>query len=182
MKYSKFLLLAASFAVISMASIKPAMAYFTDYVLAVGYRTIKVHDSELDTPKDTVENMVKTVSLKNTGDFPVYVRVKAICPDGITATGQDSEDWTAQDDGYYYYNEILGVDEETTNLNLKISEPTGDTAGNDFNVVIIQEATKVQYKEDGTTYADWDSAIGKNKPVDNTQAADNTENGGGENE
>ena len=164
MRYRKLLLTMAALTLIGFASVKPAMAYFTDYALATGYRTIKVHDSEFTPPTDSVENMVKTVSLTNTGDFDMYVRVMVICPEGITATMQDSPDWELRSDNYYYYNPILkATDEEkkisTSNLNLKISEPTGDLSGKDFNVIIVQEGTKVHYDADGNPYYNWSDKI-----------------------
>ena len=175
----KYLLVAAALVMIAASAVKPAMAYFTDYVMASGYRTIRVHDSELTPPEDTVdvEQMIKTVAITNTGDFDVYVRVKAICPDGFSTTLVDSEGWTYNDeDGYYYYDSIVknkdaSEGKTTNNLNLKINTPEGNT--DDFNVIIVQEATKVHFNEDGTTYADWDEAI-----VSQESSSSTTTNGG----
>lgn len=158
MKKSKYLLILAAFAVIGLASVKPAIAYFTDYALATGYHVVKVHDPVVDKPKEEVKDMVKTISLTNTGDFDMYVRVRAICPDTVTATMENTTGWTLNGD-YYEYNAILPVGQSTSEINLRISEPTGELAGSDFNVVIIQEGTKVHYKEDGTAYANWQDKI-----------------------
>ena len=163
MKKSKYLLILAAFAVIGLASVKPAMAYFTDYALATGYHVVKVHDPVVGPPTENVTGMVKTISLTNTGDFDMYVRVRAICPDTVTATmDKTTTGWTEDEDGVFYtYDAILPVGQSTSDINLKISEPTGELAGSDFNVVIIQEGTKVHYKEDGTPYADWQDEIDK---------------------
>lgn len=164
MKNKKTLaLVAAALVVIGAASVQPAMAYFTSYKMASGYREINVHDSELGVPEDTVDlgTMIKTVQITNTGDFDVYVRVKAICPNGISAevVKPEGDDevllWTKGEDDYYYYKDILPAKEEnTTNkLNLEIKTPEG--YDKDFNVIIVQEATKVHYDQNGDPYADW---------------------------
>ncbi len=158
MKKGKYLLILAAFAVIGLASVKPAMAYFTDYALATGYHVVKVHDPVVDPPTENVKDMVKTISLTNTGDFDMYVRVRAICPDTVTATMENTTGWT-KDGDFYTYDAILPVGQSTSEINLRISEPTGELAGSDFNVVIIQEGTKVHYKEDGTPYANWQDKI-----------------------
>ena len=68
MKGRNYLLVAAAAVLVASASIKPAMAYFTDSHIAVGERTIKLGDSKLTPPEDSVSNMIKTVAITNTGD------------------------------------------------------------------------------------------------------------------
>ncbi|MFR0951711.1 MAG: hypothetical protein ACLSGK_02295 [Lachnospiraceae bacterium] len=59
--------------------------------------------------------------------------------------------WTAGDDGYWYYDEVLPAGKETkTELNIKYTFPSGDDKPEEFNIVVIQECTPVLYKEDGT--------------------------------
>lgn len=163
MTYKKVLLVASALVIIGAASIKPAMAYFTDYTMASGTRTVKVHDSELPPPEDNVEGMIKTVAISNTGDFDVYVRVKAICPEGFSVKLTDENSgWILNEDGYYYYSDIVknknAQDGKTTsNLNLEINVPEGNT--DDFNIIIVQEASKVHYNADGTSYADWEKDV-----------------------
>lgn len=161
MRYRKCLLVAAALMVIGLTSIKPAMAYFTDFAQATGAKTIHVGDSELPPPEDNVENMIKTVAISNTGDYDVFVRVKAIYPSNVTVKmdKDNSKGWSLKEDGYYYYGEIVKANKEnpfkTNDLKLKIEAPKDAT---EFNVIIVQEATKVLYK-DGEPYADWNAKV-----------------------
>ncbi|SFH97901.1 hypothetical protein SAMN04487830_11546 [Pseudobutyrivibrio sp. OR37] len=168
MKYKKYLLVATAAILVATASIKPAMAYFTDSQTATGARTIKLGDSKLTPPEDTVSNMIKTVKISNTGDYEVFVRVKAIAPEGVKVELSDdsSSKWKLVGDYYYYLSsdtedvenngQVLSVDETTEPLKLKIEEPTAEKLkGQNFNVVIVQEATKVLYHSNGKTFADW---------------------------
>ncbi|WP_051195048.1 hypothetical protein [Pseudobutyrivibrio ruminis] len=169
MKYKKYLLVAAAAVLVATASIKPAMAYFTDYQVATGYRTIKLGDSELTPPEDSVSDMVKTVSITNTGDYDVFVRVKAIAPEGVGVklNKDSSSNWVLVGDYYYYLSSkdsndvendglVLPVGKSTEPLKLDIVEPTDkNLKGHNFNVVIVQEATKVLYHQNGQTFADW---------------------------
>lgn len=151
----RLVLIAMALILISGIAVKPAIAYFTDTVSTEGMLEVKLGDSELTPMEDNVENMIKTIAITNTGDYDVFVRAAAIIPDGITVTMQDSSGWTKGGDGYYYYSSIVAVGETTSKLNLKIDN--GELT--DFNVVIVQEATKVEYDEAGNPVADWDSAV-----------------------
>ncbi|MCR5581323.1 MAG: hypothetical protein K6F66_07020 [Pseudobutyrivibrio sp.] len=195
MKYRKYLLVAVAFSLVALASIKPAMAYFTDSKIVVGAQTIRVGDSELTPPEDTVESMVKTVAITNTGKYDVFVRVKAIYPSGVgvSLNSESSSKWIYNEaDGYYYYASssdvnnsgiIVAVGEKTESIKFDITEPTDpNLTGNDFNVVIVQEATKVLYNSDGSTYADWNSKITSETEASKEQAPtdDNTTSEGGD--
>nr|MCR5415248.1 hypothetical protein [Pseudobutyrivibrio sp.] len=114
-------------------------------------------DGELPPPEDYVENMVKHVTLTNTGECDVYVRVLAVYPDdgSVGAELLSTTDWSQGEGGYYYYSKILAPGESTSELQLEITYSTEL----DFNVIIIQEATKVIYDEDGNPTADWTSTV-----------------------
>lgn len=170
MSNKKYLIAAAAFMMIAVASVKPAMAYFTDYKLVVGAKEIHIEDPKLTPPEDKVdiEKMIKTVAITNTGDFDVYVRVKAICPSGITATMTDTTGWTLNEDGYYYYDTVLkdkNAEEGKTSSNLNFEITTPENYTQDFNVIIVQEATKVHYSENGEPYADWSEKIESREEV-----------------
>jgi hypothetical protein len=141
-------------------TVRPAMAYFTDYTEASGAVKISVADPNA-TIDEKVSDMTKKIKITNNGAEPCFVRVKAIAADKYTLTrGENSnENWQYnEEDEYYYYNQPLAVSDTTGELNIKIGwNGTEDTE--DFNVVIIQEATKVLYKENGEPYADWTRKI-----------------------
>lgn len=151
----KGLAFAAMAILICSISIKPAMAYFTATKSANGKLDISLEEGELTPPEEDVEEMVKHITLTNTGECDVYVRVLAIYPEDCGATLLTTEDWTENEDGYYYYNMILAPEESTSELQLQITYETDL----DFNVIILQEATKVIYDDDGNPTADWESRI-----------------------
>lgn len=178
MKYRKYLLVAAALVVIGATSIKPAMAYFTDSHQAVGKVTVHLGNLEI-TPNEDAKEWTKEITVQNTGDYDVFVRVKAICGSqyGVEFTSGDGWSYNA-DDGYYYYNQMLAKDAVSSVLKLTIEPPKGldyDT----FNVVIIQEAAKAVDEKDadgnktGKLVAAWDEAIMK-QDVFNAKFHDNT--------
>ena len=166
MKQKMLMIIAAAAITISCFAVQPTMAYFTASSSAEGMIELKLGDGKLDNIDEDVEAMVKKISISNTGDYDIFVRAKAIFPDSCTVTMETSEGWTAGQDGYYYYSDVVAPGDSTEKLNLKIEN---EGAG-DFNVVIVQEACKVIYEEDGTAKADWTSAIKNtiNNTINNT--------------
>ncbi len=155
MKTKRLILVAAALILISGFAVKPAIAYFTDTDTANGVIELTLGDGKLPEMEDKVEHMIKTISISNTGDYDVLIRAKAIYPDSCTVTLQESTGWT-KDGDYYYYKDVISPTGNTEPLNLKIDyEGTDDS----FNVIIIQEAAKAIYDDDGNATADWSSAI-----------------------
>ena len=97
----------------------------------------------------------KIVTVKNSGDLPVYVRVKlekiANDPTGLKdgwekliACNFNTSEWTYKD-GYYYYNDVLGAGDTTEALFDRIAFAA--SMGNEFvgkavSFKIISEATQ----------------------------------------
>ncbi len=163
----KWLILAALAAVtLSTIAVTPSIAYFTDTVQTKGTIEVKLGDGK---PKidEEVKNMTKYVTIKNTGDYDIYVRVKAIYPDSCTLTLQKESGWEQGQGGYYYYESPVAPGKSTASqLKLKITKNTDLDL--DFNVVIVQEATKVVYDEDGNpTPADWNNPISTEAEISN---------------
>jgi hypothetical protein len=98
--------------------------------------------------------------------------VKAIAPEGYTLTEEESDKWTLGNDGYYYYSDPVAPQGSTTELKIMISgydkivkqaQTNENYLPEDFNVIILQESTKVLYDEDGKAYANWSQAISTNQ-------------------
>ena len=155
MKTKWLISIAAIALVISTIAVKPAVAYFTDTITAEGEFPITIGDGE-PVITETVENMTKKITIKNTGDYDIFVRVKVIKPDSCTITPEYTSDWT-EDGEYYYYNKQLKNGETTAADSLAFKITRSADATGDFNVIIIQEATKAIYGEDGKV--DWSTAI-----------------------
>ena len=131
-----------------------AMAYFTTYTEASGGVTLNMGFSET-IPKEDFSNWTKHVSVENTGDYDCYVRVKALAgskyQDGLQYSDSDGK-WTPGEDGYYYDSDPISPGESTSVLDIRIDSKESDAS---FNVVVVQESTKVLYNENNEPYADW---------------------------
>ena len=158
-------LAAAALTLTAGISAGTAMAYFTTYTEASGGVTLNMGFSET-IPKEDFSNWTKHVSVENTGDYDCYVRVKALAgskyQDGLQYSDSDGK-WTPGEDGYYYYSDPIAPGESTSVLDIRIDSKESDDS---FNVVVVQESTKVLYNEKNEPYADW------------TQIADTSETAG----
>ena len=138
-------LAAAALTLTAGISAGTAMAYFT---------TLNMGFSET-IPKEDFSNWTKHVSVENTGDYDCYVRVKALAgskyQDGLQYSDSDGK-WTPGEDGYYYYSDPIAPGESTSVLDIRIDSKESDAS---FNVVVVQESTKVLYNENNEPYADW---------------------------
>ena len=147
-------LAAAALTLTAGISAGPAMAYFTTYTEASGGVTLNMGFSET-IPKEDFSNWTKHVSVENTGDYDCYVRVKALAgskyQDGLQYSDSDGK-WTPGEDGYYYYSDPIAPGESTSVLDIRIDSKESDAS---FNVVVVQESTKVLYNENNEPYADW---------------------------
>ena len=110
-------------------------------------------------PAQTVSKIVK---VKNTGDNAAYVRIsvaKAIeLAEGVTGEPNvelvtldfDDENWTAKDDGYYYYNKPLEPDATTEALFNNVTfEPEMGNMYQNSTATIKVNAQATQVKNNG---------------------------------
>ncbi len=150
----KILLGVSALFVVGVMAIGSTLAYFTasdqaDNVITTGSVAIAVKEySEKDgiyteytdpdypiVPGDTVSKIVK---IQNTGTADAFIRAK-IDIDAVDGTKIDrdqilcsiGDDWTASDDGYYYYNKILSPDEYSGALMDSVSFDT--SIGNELS-------------------------------------------------
>ena len=150
MKNRKFKLLIASILLVAFAAPAAAYAYFTDYEEAHGGAVLKLEGETTiqETPKDDK----KTISIKNTGESDVVVRV-AIYGDYLSEIDYSADDWT-KDGDWYYYEGVLAPDESTSDIVANINVEAAEKAGHDFDIVVVHESERVSYtgtlKDDGT--------------------------------
>ena len=146
-------LAAAALTLTAGISAGTAMAYFTTYTEASGGVTLNMGFSET-IPKEDFSNWTKHVSVENTGDYDCYVRVKALAgskyQDGLQYSDSDGK-WTPGEDGYYYYSDLIAPGESTSVLDIRIDSKESDAS---FNVVVVQESTKVLYNENIYPFSD----------------------------
>lgn len=148
----------AALALTGTLAVGSAMAYFTTYTTAGGGVTMNMGFTET-IPNETVDKDGKHVTIKNTGDYDCFVRVKAFAPMELTYTA-DPDKWEAKNDGYWHYKEVLPAKKSTsTELNISYKFPEGKDKPEEFNIMVIQECTPVLYDENGNPYADWNHVI-----------------------
>lgn len=112
--------------------------------------------------KVTENQYVKTVKVANIGQTKCLVRVRVnITPDEQTSNiyvdglnyyswlqtftdwNNESNWWYNQNDGFFYYKDILYINEETTNIMNRID--IIDTAKmNDFDIIIYEESVQTE--------------------------------------
>ena len=114
----------AALALTGTLAVGSAMAYFTTYTTAGGGVTMNMGFTET-IPNETVDKDGKHVTIKNTGDYDCFVRVKAFAPMELTYTA-DPDKWEAKNDGYWHYKEVLPAKKSTsTELNISTNSRKG---------------------------------------------------------
>ena len=98
----KSILLAVSMALVLSLSVGVAFAYFSDYTEAKGGAVLSL-GGKTEIKEDVNENQ-KTVTIKNTGETNIVVRVMIVGPTQMTI--EPSDGWEQNGD-YYYYNKIV---------------------------------------------------------------------------
>lgn len=132
-------------------------------------------------PEDGVNDVMpgtsvtKIVEVKNTGANDAYIRVKVDksidlagegTPDlSLLALDMNQADWTAGEDGYYYYNEVLAPGEVTAPLFTTVSFDTGmDNLYQNSAAEVDVAAYAVQADNNGDTVLEaqgWPTADGE---------------------
>ena len=169
-------IVALAFALVAALCASPAMAYFSDSQTADGGFVVPIVP-DTDIHEDPVVGGEKIVRVRNKGtelqgdsEVPVMVRAKVYFGDNAEATAVLGDGWSGPanptgDGDVYNYSKVLAVDEETTNLKISVklpgkseTNPDGPEAGDNFNVIILYEATPyIDYAADGTPTAVWTS-------------------------
>ena len=144
MKNRKKKMLIAAVLLVALAAPAAAYAYFTDYEDAYGGAVLKLEGET--TIHETPEDAKKTISIENTGETDVIVRV-AVYGDYLGNIDYDAGDWT-KDGEWYYYNSILEPGGTTSDIVANIDTAAAKAAGHDFDIVVVHESQRVSY--DGT--------------------------------
>ena len=155
-RFSKnFCLAAAALTLTAGISVGSAMAYFTTYATASGGAVISLGSTTI-VPEEEVVGMEKRISVKNTGDYECFVRVKVFAGDkyqpGLVFIPDQAGTLSQGEDGYYYCSQVIPAGGVSETFRVKIDTMDSE---DDFNVIVIQECTAVLYDENGNPYADW---------------------------
>lgn len=159
-------LAAAALALTGTLAVGSAYAYFTTYSEAKGNVVFQMGETRTEPDEKVIEGK-KIVSIKNTGDYDCYIRIRAYAGNNYNLTYEDggSGKWYDGKDGYWYYKDILTVGSTSTSKSKTVNvilpqELLKDvTDEKDLNVIVIQECTPVQYDDNGEPYADWNATF-----------------------
>ena len=176
------LLTAVAVMLVLSAVMGSAWAYFTTYARAKGGYPIVLGHEEHDDEK--FSNWEKTLSITVSKDSrPVYLRARAFCADypllfsdedipkdAVSSEGLPHENWKQleKDGEWWYHTELVDPGKEkgendsvsAKDFHVRIqgvrkTEEEGAMVGDEFNVIIVYEATEVQYDKDGNELP-WD--------------------------
>ncbi len=143
---------------ILISEVKGSLAYFTTYTTVGGSQKIGKLSGDTEV-EEKVDGNKKTVTVKNTGEIPCYVRVRAYAGELFTLV-YSGENWSENEkkDGWYYYVLPLEPNEVSAALTIEINWDSSIVA-DDFEVIVVEEFVPASYNEDGSTYGDWDAVI-----------------------
>lgn len=164
MKLKKAILPFLALVLILSLTVPTALAYFTDTVRVKG--GYPVRQSTTTSIDESFKKWTKTLTITNNEGAPVFVRARAYAGKTFKLTYSGSA-WRAGSDDWYYYDTPLPEGATTPALNVKIENiPPYDDEELDehtsFNVAVVYESTRVQYKADGTPFADWTMTLDSN--------------------
>lgn len=158
-----------------------AYAYFTSHTQAEGSHTIELgYNSEIS---EEIENGNKSITMMNTGDTEIMVRVQLFYGTGIngniTVETPGAEGWVKGGlDGQetWTYTKVLapnGQDgDKTTVLPVNVSAPAG-TDLSSFDVTVIGQTSLAYYDEAGNPHAVlWEPTNNGDDADDASQAKD----------
>ncbi len=145
MKVNKIITLSALFVLVSLfafAGIRNSGAWFSDYVELNGDASLKL-SHQTSVIEDIDEGSNKHITIKNTGETDVVVRVKVFGGSYVEITS--GENWKLSDDDWYYYEKVLTPDEVSSEIYANITSSAPD---HDFDVVVILESERAVYNGD----------------------------------
>ena len=140
-KKKHLLLAAAALLMISAVAVKPAMAFLTDSHKTEGTSMVHLEEHHIEIiPKERIDKDIKVISVENTGELPVYARVKVVAgrTQGLVFDKDKSEGWTEKN-GYYYYDSLIEVGKTSKDLYVMVDPK--NSADETFNVVVVAEAS-----------------------------------------
>ena len=137
---NKILLTIALMLVLTL-TIGLTMSYFSDHTEAKG--GVKVTLGGETTIHEEQNDDNKVITIENTGDTDVAVRVAVYGPGTITYS--EESDWTVDGD-YAYYNKILPAKQSTSPITASWEVKDTD---DDYDVVVIHESAQAAFDEDG---------------------------------
>ena len=124
-------------------SVGSAIAYFSDYEEAAGGATLNLGGiTEL---KETSNEDAKEITIKNTGDTNMIVRVAIYGAGEYLAEVNLGDNWIQAGD-FYYYTQILEPQAETTQITAAVKQwSEGEAPAFDYEVTVVHESAQAVF-------------------------------------
>lgn len=133
---NKLIALIAAIMVLS-SSAGIALAYFSSYDKGAGEEKLVLGGTSEVT--EEFENNNKIITIKNTGETNIVVRVAVFGPDGTAVEPEVEADWTKNGD-FLYYNHILAPGASASKINATIDGiPVSEDIEN-FDIIVAHES------------------------------------------
>lgn len=143
----KTIIMALSLILVMVLSTGFASAYFTDYEAAKGGAVLKL--SGQTKVEEVVKDNNKTITISNTGETDMIVRVQVI-GDQNRMTVVPGDGWI-KDGDWYYYTRILTPKDTNGARSTSIEAKITGNEGDNFDIIVVQEGSRTLY--DGDTLA-----------------------------
>ena len=139
-----------------LISIPSTLAYFSAYKTSTSSHALKLGESStiIENKVESGEKQLVITADEDSG--PIFVRAKAFAPEGVTLS-YEGENWSAGEESFYYYSEVIQKGESTSTLYVKMTDLPEE--GEEFHVVVVYEATPAVY-ENGNWTCDWSVTVG----------------------
>lgn len=147
---NRFIVPVLAMILVLSAAVPAALAYFTDYEDAKGSATLHLN-GEIQL-KETVLDNNKHVVISNVGETDMITRVLVIGDEEIINIDAGSG-WKQENDGYWYYEQILEPENDSTELfvEVKASGKEEEVAAHNFDIIVVQESERTTYTNQGNT-------------------------------
>lgn len=149
-RMSKKTLIALSAALLVIfTSVGVSLAYFSDYEM--GYGDVTLHLSKVTEIEEHVHEGDKTISIRNTGDGAVVLRVGIIGSELMKVSFDAPSDWETHGD-FYYYTKVLEPGESTSAIQAKLSltDEQKEQLGGTFDITVVHESELAVYDKTNT--------------------------------
>lgn len=138
-------LLVIAIALSLLVSTGLTLAYFSDYTKTEGKASLALTGkTEIE---EKFEGNNKLITIHNTGDIDMVVRVQVFGPDGMTISGDKWEE--NKENGFWYYEDAIPPKGASSVLEAVVGDVPVDP-DNDLEIIVVHEsAPAVYYKVTG---------------------------------
>lgn len=129
-------------------------AYFATWCLSKG--EISIHSKIPQLAVEKRDNKV-FVTIKDAPQT-TFIRAKVLIPESVKVEKNDTQDWYWKDEYIYYKNPV----KPTSKTEIEMPDFPIDDAGavnKNYNIIVVAEATKAQYDENGNPIANWEFKV-----------------------